>query len=144
MLATDLTSTAPADHLWRAVAEVTAWPDVLPTFTSVTPLGSNGRLQTGSRYRVRQPGLAPAIYEVTDCTPDGSFTWVARSPGIVTVATHTVTAEGRGSRLRLTLEWAGPLAPIVRALLSRKAQRMIDLEAATLAGLAEASAGAGG
>ena len=45
-----------------------------------------------------------------------------------------------GSRLDLGLRWTGPLAGLLRLLLGRKAQRMIELEASTFAGLAAGDA----
>ena len=45
-----------------------------------------------------------------------------------------------GSRLDLGLTWTGPLAGLLRLLIGRKAQRMIELEASTFASLAAADA----
>ena len=137
-------STAATDALWSVVADIEAWPAHLPTFDSITPAGESGGDHpglgpgvVGRRYEVRQPGLPAATYEVTEWTPGTSFTWVARSPGVVTTATHTVTSTADGSRLELTIDWSGPLSAFVRLLLGRKAQQMIDSEATTLARLAE-------
>jgi hypothetical protein len=102
----------------------------------VTPLGQ-GPTAVGERYEVRQPGLPKAVWEVTDWQAGHSFTWVSKSPGIRSTAVHTVIADGDGSRLDLSLDWSGPLAPLLRVLIGRKAQGMVDLEAETFARLAE-------
>lgn len=118
---------------------VTAWPQHLPTFTSVV-LSPDSTVLTGvgARFNVRQPGLRPTTYEVTSWRPHSSFTWVARSRGIVTTAVHSVTAIEAGSRIELTLQWRGPLALPVRVMLGRRAAAMVELEASTFARLAEA------
>lgn len=136
MIESHASSAASVEGLWAVVADVTAWPRHLPTFRAVTHLSDSAVGGLGSRFEVRQPGLPVATYEVTEWVPGASFTWVARSPGVVTVARHAITALETGSRLDLHVEWDGPLAPPLRLLVRRRAQRMIDLEATTLARVA--------
>ena len=131
-------ATAPVDRLWTVLSDVTAWPDHLPTFPSVTLIGGPTPMGLGSRFVVRQPGLPAATYEVTEWTPGRGFTWIARSRAVVTTATHVVTGSELGSRLDLTLRWDGPLARPPQLMLGRRVQRMIELEATTLARVAAA------
>lgn len=138
MLTAPATSTAQAARLWVAVSDVAAWPDHLPTFTSVVLVDGPTSVGVGSRFEVRQPGLPAATYEMTEWDPGRGFTWVARSLGVATTATHVVTGSGQGSRLDLTIRWDGPLARPLRLMLGRRAQRMIELEATTLARVAAA------
>ncbi|HQH07357.1 MAG TPA: SRPBCC family protein [Phycicoccus sp.] len=132
MLSTYAVSSARAEDLWAVVSDVAAWPDRLPTFTSVVHVDEAAPIGPGSRFNVRQPGLPPTTYEVTEWTPGHGFTWVARSLGVTTTATHVVTSSDTGSRLDLTIRWDGPLARPLELLLGRRAQRMIELEATTL------------
>ncbi|TCP45055.1 hypothetical protein EV191_11721 [Tamaricihabitans halophyticus] len=55
-----------------------------------------------------------------------------------TTARHDVHEDGTGTRLVLELSWQGPLAPLIRLALGRKARHMVSQEAATFAQLAEA------
>ena len=126
-------STPPVEHIWALLADVERWGELLPTVTSVRRLGGPDPTGVGSRFEVRQPGLPAAVYDVTVWRPLEGFTWVARSPGLVSTATHTVTAAEGGSVLDLRFEWSGLLAPLVRVLASRTAQRYLDTEAATFA-----------
>ena len=136
MIRATAASAATSDKLWALASDVEHWGQNLPTVTSVTPLGT-GPTAVGSRYEVRQPGLPKAVWEVTDWQPGRSFTWESKSPGIHSTAVHTVTPDGDGSRLDLSLDWSGPLAGLLRMLIGRKAQGMVDLEAETFARLAE-------
>lgn len=131
-------ATAPVDRLWTVLSDVTAWPDHLPTFTSVTLIGGPTPMGLGSRFVVRQPGLPAATYEVTDWEPGRGFTWVARSIGVATTATHVATASEVGRWLDLTIRWDGPVARPLQLMLGRRVQRMIELEATTLARVAAA------
>ena len=137
MISASSTSSGSPDRLWLLVSEVERWGDRLPTVTSVRALEPWRDVGVGSRYEVRQPRLPTAVYEMTEWAPGRTFTWVAHAPGITTTATHTVSARADGSGLDLALEWSGPLAAVIRALLGRKAQAMVESEAQTMARLAE-------
>jgi hypothetical protein len=137
MIAASSTSSAGPERLWLVVSEVERWGERLPTFTSVRALEPWRAVGVGSRFEVRQPGLPSATYEMTAWEPGRSFTWAARSPGVVTTATHTVGASEGGSAVDLALDWSGPLAGVIRLLLGRKSQGMVESEARTMCELAE-------
>lgn len=130
-------SSVDAGTLWQVVSDVTAWPDLVPTFTSVALVDGRPGERAGDRYRVVQPGLPPAVYEVTQWLRGHSFTWVARSPGLTTTAHHEITETPTGAALELTLAWSGALAPLVRALVGHRAGRLIAGEAAAMVAEAE-------
>lgn len=137
MISASSTSSGSPDRLWLLVSEVEQWGDRLPTFTSVRALEPWRDVGVGSRFEVRQPRLPASVYEMTEWTPGRTFTWVAHAPGITTTATHTVSAREGGSVVDLALEWSGPLAAVVRMLLGRRAQAMVESEAETMCRLAE-------
>lgn len=130
-------SSARPDTLWAVVSDLTLWPDLLPTFTSIRQVGGPPAIGVGSRFEVRQPGVVTSIYEITEWKPGASFTWVARSPGVVTTAHHLISEIDGGSRLDLEFTWSGPLGRLATPVFRRKAQSMIELEAATFARVAE-------
>jgi hypothetical protein len=129
-------SAATPDLLWSVASDVDRWGDRLPTVDSVRALGS-APPGVGSRFEVRQPGLPKAVWEVTDWQEGRSFTWVSSSPGIRSTAVHTVHQDGEGSRLDLSLDWSGPLAPLLKLLIGRKARGMVEVEAETFTRVAE-------
>lgn len=137
LIATAAESSASGARFWSLLRDLPAWPVLLPTFDSVIRVGGDGPIGVGSQFTVRQPGLPPATYTVTDWTAGRSFTWVARSPGIQTTASHTIDTFDNGSRLQLTIEWAGPLATLVHRLLGSRTRAMIESEADTFVHLAE-------
>jgi uncharacterized protein YndB with AHSA1/START domain len=129
---------ADVDRVWELVSDLERWGPRLPTMRDVTRVEGSGPVGVGSRYRVRQPGLPPAVYEIDEWKPGSHFTWVASAPGVRTTASHRVVAEDGGTRLALSVVWSGPLAGVVRLLLESKAARMVATEAETFASLAEA------
>jgi len=93
---TSISIAAPREAVWRALADVAAWPEWLPTVSSVQPL--DGRpLAVGHHYLVRQPGLQPVTWRVTELEAQRRFIWQGRSPGLVMLAEHIVDEDRPGT-----------------------------------------------
>ena len=122
---------APTQSVWEVLFDVARWPEWTPTIDRVERL-DDGPFQVGSRARVRQPKLPRAVWEVTEVVDGGNFTWVAKGPGMKTVARHEVVADASGSRVTLSIEQAGPLGAVAGMILGRLTQRYIELEAESL------------
>ena len=137
MITAERTVRADADRVWELMSRVGDWAELLPTVQRVSPRTVGGAPGVGARYALKQPGIPVLVYEVTAWDPGVGFTWVATSPGVRTIGTHTVTASPDGSVLRLTLGWAGPLARIVERLYASRTDRYVQQEADTFARLAE-------
>jgi uncharacterized protein YndB with AHSA1/START domain len=130
---------APPEQVWRLVGDLGRWAEVLPTIDAVQRTDPGTELGVGARFRVRQPGLPPATYEITRWLPGRAFDWVAQSPGVRTVGTHELHNDGSGDTvLVLGLAWQGPLAGLVRVLLTSRARRYVEQEAMAFTRLAQA------
>ena len=97
---------APPDRVWQVLIDVERWHEWTRSISSVERLDS-GPFVLGSRARVMQPRLSPALFEVTAFEPGRSFTWAARSSGIAAVAVHSVEPIPSGSRVKLGLNLEG-------------------------------------
>jgi uncharacterized membrane protein len=124
---------APPHRVWVVLADIEGWPEWTPSVKSVERLDS-GPLVAGSRARVRQPKLRPSIWQITSIEKGRSFTWATRSPGLIVTAHHVVepVKKGNASRVRLTVEFAGLLGPVVAWLTRGLNNRYLALEAAGL------------
>jgi uncharacterized protein YndB with AHSA1/START domain len=133
-----ITSASPA-QAWRALIDITDWPRWTPSYKSIERL-DDGAVAVGSRARVRQPRLAPAIYEVTEIDDGKNFTWTSNAAGVRTVAQHRLAPTGDGgTRIELAAELSGWLAGPVNVLLGRRIQRYVSLEANGIKAAAEAA-----
>lgn len=129
---------APPRRVWAPLADVVRWPDWLPTMSSVEPLGP-GALAVGARYRITQPRLRPATWRVVRLEPLRSFAWESRSPGVRTLADHSLTPLPDGSTsVTLEVRFTGPLAPLARVLAGSLTREYLAREAALLAQRVEA------
>lgn len=124
---------APPDRVWDVLTDVERWPEWAETVTSVTRL-DEGPLMLNSRARIEQPKLPPTEYVVTAFSYGESFTWMATSAGVRTIARHEVKSLlRRGTRVRLGVEQAGPLGKVMgRLFFKGLTDRHLAAEAAGL------------
>jgi hypothetical protein len=122
--------------VWAALAAVTTYPRWTTSMTAVAPLDGE-RLAVGHRYRVSQPGLPTAVWRVIEVCDGESFTWENRSPGLHSVASHSVSKEGGATIVTLRLQQNGPLAGLLARLTGKKTRRFMALEAAGVKAAAE-------
>lgn len=122
---------ASAAAIWQVISDVEHWPEWTPTTLRVQPL-TEGSLQVGARYRVSQPKLRPAVYEVTECTPEKVFTWVSRMPGATMTADHRIIPLNTGMEVELAFVTAGFLGNLVGKLYARLIADYVATEARSL------------
>jgi uncharacterized membrane protein len=119
---------APAATIWPELADVERWPEWTTSIRSVRRLDA-GPLAVGSRAKVKQPRLPTTVWEVTALEPDREFTWVAKSPGVRTVAVHRLEPRDGHTDLTLTLRQEGALGGLMARMLGGLTRRYVDTEA---------------
>lgn len=122
---------SPPAEVWAVLSDVERWPDWTPTVESVQRL-DDGPFGVGSRARVRQPKLRPAVWEVSELVDGERFTWLSRTPGLTTVGRHEVAAEDGGCRVTLSIEHSGALSGVAALFWGRLTQRYVQTEAQSL------------
>ncbi|ULE33361.1 SRPBCC family protein [Mycobacterium sp. IDR2000157661] len=132
-----VTVDAPAGVVWRIFTDVERWPDWTASVTSVVALDGPG-LAVGKRFAIKQPKLPKLVWEVTEFSPETSWTWVQRSPGGLTIARHDVIAQSSArTRVDQRLEQRGPVGSLIALLMRPTTRRYLDLEAAGLKACSE-------
>ena len=134
-------SAAPRAAVWAVLADLTGWPRWLPTVRSVIPESPGAQDGLGTTYLVRQPRLGTARWTITEWSPQRSFTWEARRPGVRTTATHRLEpAPEGGTNITLGITWTGLLAWLAKAAFGRLTRRYLAIEATSLAAEAQKQA----
>lgn len=132
---------APAATVWEVLTAVETWPRWTESVSSLELLDP-GPLRVGSRARIRQPRLRPALWTVTDLTPGTAFTWTSRAPGILLTAVHELVPRSESvTTARFVLDQTGPLAGVLGAVTGSLSRRYASMEARGLEGRAEQVAG---
>jgi hypothetical protein len=121
---------APPERVWAVMSDVERWPEWTPSVQSVGRL-DGGPLRPGSRARIRQPKLLPAVWKVTEFSRR-SFTWRTGSLLVWVVGRHSVEPAGQGSRASLSLQFGGLFGWLVGWLFRDLNNRYLDMEATGL------------
>ena len=129
--ATTIDIIAPPDVVWQVMSDVERWPEWTASVSSVTRT-SGGPLRVGATARVRQPKLAPADFTVTRWEPHRGFDWMTKNPFVTAVGGHWIDRMANGSRVTLSVEFSGALAPLIGWVYGRLTTRYIEMEAAGL------------
>ena len=126
---------APIERIWPALIDVQRWPQWTPTTTRVEPI-NDAPFGAGARYKIFQPKLRPAIWEVTMVDPSKGFAWESRQAGIRVIAEHLLvesrTAQTSRTQLTLRVIFSGLLSGIAGRLGGKLTQRYLSQECAGL------------
>jgi uncharacterized membrane protein len=119
----------PPEQVWAVMRDIERWPEWTPSVTSIQRL-ELGPLTVGSQALIRQPGLPPAKWTVTEADEAGrSFAWVSGFPGARVTAKHSVVASTGGSRATLSLRFSGIFGWLVGQMTADINRRYLALEA---------------
>jgi len=110
------------------MTDVERWPEWTASVSRLTFL-SPGPLQIGSRVRIHQPKLPPALWRVAELTPGASFTWVSLAPGVRVTARHSVEATATGSRVTCSIHYEGCLGALLARWTRNLNERYLVMEA---------------
>jgi uncharacterized protein YndB with AHSA1/START domain len=97
---------APPERVWTVLTDVERWPEWTASMSEVTMLDP-GPLRHGTRARIRQPAMPPAVWTVSAIEPNLSFTWETHRPGIRITAVHSVVPTPSGSHVTVSLQFSG-------------------------------------
>ena len=76
--------------------EVERWPEWTPSIRSIRRIEA-GDLAPGKAVRIRQPGLLPAVWRVTELVPNERFTSSCSNLGLLSSADHRIERRGPGA-----------------------------------------------
>lgn len=104
---------APPFHVWETLLDVERWPEWTQSITKVERL-DDAPLAVGSRVRILQPRLIPAVWSVTELDPHKRvFVWRTGKPGVRLTAMRRIERTDQGSRVTLALAYGGLLGPFM-------------------------------
>jgi hypothetical protein len=100
-------------RVWSVLLDVEHWPEWTTSVTKVSRMDL-GALTLGSRTRIWQPKLMPAVWRVTSLDEGRYiFAWTTRSIGVKIVGRHQIEPVGALSRVTLSIDYFGVLGPIM-------------------------------
>lgn len=118
---------APVDEVWALTADIESWPATTPTITSLERL-DEGPLGVGSKARIKQPGMRPAVWTVTAFEPNRRFAWETKLATVTLRGTHELASTDAGCRNTLSIELAGLGSGLLAALAGSRLRKAITTE----------------
>jgi uncharacterized membrane protein len=122
---------APPQLVWAVMADVEHWPEWTPTISRLKFL-TPGPFQVGSRLRIHQPKLPPAVWRVTELNRGAGFAWVSVGPAVRVTARHTVDASAIGTEVALSIQYEGLLGRLLAGWMRDLNERYLAIEAGGL------------
>lgn len=119
---------APPPVVWDVFTDVEHWPDWTASVQKIVPLDGPG-IEVGRRFEIKQPRMPNLVWEVSEVDPGVSWTWVQRSFGGTTLATHEVVPSDEGTLVRQRIDQRGPVGTAVGVAMRRLTKRYLELEA---------------
>jgi len=100
-------------RVWSVLLDVERWPEWTTSVTRIQRM-EVGPISMGSRTRIWQPRLMPAVWCVTSLDEQRRiFAWTTRNFGVKIIGRHQLDAARNNTRLTLSIEYTGPLSAIV-------------------------------
>ena len=129
---------ASPEAIWAVLIDVERWPEWTASVRRARRLDA-GPFAVGSRARLEQPKLPPAVWRVTELVAPHSFLWVSRAPGLTTEAVHRLDLNERGgTTVTLGVSQTGPLGRLMARIIGGLTERYVNMEAEGLKRAAEA------
>lgn len=123
----DVALPVTAAEAWALITDLPAWPSWTPTVEALK--ADTERPQLGTRVLLKQPGRAPARYQVDLVENGRRFRWGSQRVGVRQSADHLVTATGDNScTVTLIFGMTGPVGYMLGRLGARKIRSMVDAE----------------
>jgi len=122
---------APVERVWQTIMDVERWHEWTPSITSIEKLAP-GELGVGSRVRIKQPKLPPAVWRVTAIEPGRRLEWQSKGPGSHTIAWHMAEPQGDGAKATLGIEQSGVFFTLMGWYFNGITRRYVNMELAGL------------
>lgn len=135
-----VTTPASADQIWARWADAANWPD---WDSEVEWVRLNGLFTKGTTGKMKPSGGPEVAFELTEVTPNVSFTDTARLPLTKMVFTHEYLPQEDGERaqIRHSVTLTGLLAPLFGKVIGTKIKAHLVEAMETLSSRAMAEPG---
>lgn len=112
------------EEVWKKTIDIEAWPSWNPIMNIVTKQ-EDGELAVGSRVRIEQNGMNPAIWTVQELKEKEFFSWKTNVSGIKMCASHEISSHGNSIQNTLTINVEGIIGFLLWPFLKKQLLKAI-------------------
>ena len=118
---------ASAATVFNVLLRVDRWNQWTASIKEISIL-DNAPMEAGSKLRVLQPKLSPAVWIVTEVSQDKALVWEKRSSGLRMLSEHSIYKDANGSRVIIRMTYGGPMAGFAYLLSRGLTDRYMTME----------------
>lgn len=124
-------------QVWQVMSDLVSWPDWTPTISKIqiagdTPIG------VGTKVKIEQPKLPPAVYKITSWSESEGFVMVKGNLFLKVSLIHRLAPTLQGTTAELTVLFSGLFASWVAKHYGSLMSEYLSLEACGLKKQSEA------
>jgi uncharacterized membrane protein len=118
---------APPKDIFTVLMHLDRWNLWTESITEMSIL-NNDEPEPGSKIKVLQPKLPPAIWTITKIDPNKTLTWQKKSFGLNMRSEHLIINETNETSVTIRMTYEGPLAGLFYNLTRRLTDRYMTME----------------
>jgi hypothetical protein len=118
---------APIEKVFSVLTDVEHWSEWTKTISKSEIIGDK-EFQVGTKIKINQPKLSPAIWVVTERSQN-RLVWVKDSPGLKISAKHILESTKEGTSFVNSISYEGFFARLAYAISRSLTEKYIAMEA---------------
>ncbi|WP_188932419.1 SRPBCC family protein [Puia dinghuensis] len=118
---------ASARHIFNILLRLERWNLWTQSVTGISTL-NNASVEVGTKLRVLQPKLSPAIWIITKIDQDKILIWEKRSLGLKMISEHLIHSDANETKVTIRMNYEGPLAGLIYQLTRSLTNRYMTME----------------
>jgi len=118
---------ARPEQIFRVLADVENWNLWTSSVKRITII-NDIKFNKGTKVKVVQPKLLPAVWEITEIEKNKCFTWVTKYIGLKMTGKHIIETKNNVTNVELVMIYEGVLAKLFYRLTSSLTSQYLTME----------------
>jgi len=119
------------EEIFYVLAQLGQWNQWTKSIISISFV-NNDYFKVGTKIKVLQPKLSPAVWTITEITENKSLVWEKKSLGLKMTANHLIQESNEGPIVKLQIIYQGFLATLFYKLTASLTKSYLTMEIAGL------------
>ena len=118
---------AKPEYIFRVLADIENWNLWTSSIKKIVIINDT-EFNKGTKVKVVQPKLLPAVWEITEIEKDKYFTMEKRYVGLKMIAKHILEPKNSSTSVELVLTYEGVFAKLFYSLTSSLTSQYLTME----------------
>jgi len=118
---------ARPEQIFRVLADIENWNQWTPSVKRIT-IVNDIKFNKGTKARIVQPKLLPALWKITEIEKNKYFTWVTKYIGVKMTCKHIIESKNNITSVESVMIYEGIFAKLFYRLTSSLASQYLTME----------------